>query len=77
MSLLSGCATTVYKTEIEVYCPPIIEYAREFNDQLITEIESLPETDGSIAVVDALSDYAALRDKLRKCAETAEQIKSK
>ena len=68
-SLLSGCASTVYKTELEVYCPPIVEYNGEFNNKLLDEIESLPVSDGHQAIVEALSDYAALRDKIRACVE--------
>lgn len=67
MTFLSGCASTVYKTELEVYCPDIVEYDNAFNNKLLDEIESLPETDGHPAVVEALSDYASLRDKIRAC----------
>ena len=65
LTLLSGCASTVYKTELEVYCPPLKQYPQEFNEQLATEIESLPSDD--TALVEALSDYIALRDKIRAC----------
>ena len=64
-SLLSGCASTVYKTQLEIYCPPIVEYSKEFNSRLVNEIESLPPGDSNI--VEALSDYAALRDTIRAC----------
>lgn len=67
MIYLSGCASTVYKTELEVYCPNIVKYNQEFNDKLADEIESLPDTNGNPAIVDALSDYASLRDKIRAC----------
>jgi hypothetical protein len=69
MTYLSGCASTVYKTELEIYCPNIVVYNEEFNNRLADEIESLPETDGNPAIVDALSDYASLRDKVRACQE--------
>ena len=77
MTLLTGCAGAVYKTEVEVYCPPIVEYNDEFNVKLLDEIESLPETDGSPAVVEALSDYAALRDKIRACKIERDNLKDK
>ena len=67
MTYLSGCASTVYKTELEVYCPNIVEYDTNFNNKLADEIESLPDTNGNPAIVDALSDYASLRDKIRAC----------
>jgi hypothetical protein len=77
MTLLTGCAGAVYKTEVEVYCPPIVEYNDEFNVKLLDEIESLPETDGNPAVVEALSDYAALRDKIRACKIERDNLKDK
>ena len=64
-SLLAGCGTTVYRTEAQLYCPPIRTYDPAFNEQLISEIESLPST--STALEEALSDYIALRDKIRAC----------
>jgi hypothetical protein len=67
MTYLSACASTVYKTELEIYCPNITGYNRVFNDKLADEIESLPDTNGNPAIVDALSDYASLRDKIRAC----------
>jgi outer membrane murein-binding lipoprotein Lpp len=67
MTYLSGCASTVYKTELEIYCPNIVKYNQDFNNKLADEIESLPDTNGNLAIVDALSDYASLRDKIRAC----------
>lgn len=64
---LSGCASTVYRTELEIYCPSIVAYSEEFNTKLADEIESLPITEGNPAIVDALSDYISLRDKIRVC----------
>ena len=75
--LLTGCAGAVYKTEVEVYCPPIVEYNEDFNNKLIDEIESLPETDGGPAIVEALSDYAVLRDKVRACKKERDKLKDK
>ena len=67
MAWLSGCASTVYRTELEIYCPSIVTYSKEFNAKLADEIESLPITEGNPAIVDALSDYVSLRDKIRVC----------
>jgi hypothetical protein len=67
MTYLSGCASTVYKTELEIYGPNIVKYNQDFNNKLADEIESLPDTNGNLAIVDALSDYASLRDKIRAC----------
>jgi len=75
--LLTGCANTAYKTEVEVYCPPIAEYDDAFNYKLLDEIESLPDTYGHPAIVEALSDYAALRDKIRACKNERDRLKDK
>ena len=64
-SLLSGCASTVYKTKLEIYCPPLKQYSQDFNNKLADEVESLPSS--SINITEALSDYVALRDEIRAC----------
>ena len=62
---LIGCGETVYRTDLEVYCPPIKQYAKDFNNKLADEIESLPsEFD---AIPEALSNYTNLRDHIRRC----------
>jgi len=45
----------------------MVDYDVAFNTKLADEIESLPETSGNPAIVEALSDYASLRDKIRAC----------
>lgn len=75
MMLLSGCANTVYKTEVEVYCPKIKIYPEDFNNRLADEIEDLP-TD-SQAISEAISNYIVLRDKIRACDKQAEELKRK
>ena len=72
MSLLTGCVSTVYKTELEVYCPPIKQYSEAFNNRLADEIENLPQD--SEAIEEAISNYIVLRDKLRACEEQAQKI---
>lgn len=74
--LSSGCATEVYKTRLEVYCPTITKYTLEFNTKLIDELERLPDANGNPAIVDALSDYATLLDKLRACRDRADNLQS-
>lgn len=64
LSLLSACATPVYKTKLEIYCPPLKEYTQEFNKKLASEVERLPS---DAKTVEALSDYVALRDTIRAC----------
>lgn len=73
--LLSGCATTVYETVVEPYCPPIKIYNEAFNNRLADEIENLPPD--SEAIEEAISNYIVLRDKLRACEEQADKLKSK
>ncbi len=64
--LLTGCGKTVYRTQLEVYCPPIVNYSKEYNELLANELESLP-LDSAIPM--AITDYVKLRDKVRKCEE--------
>jgi hypothetical protein len=63
--LLSGCAGTVYRTKLEVYCPPIEIYSPEFNQELADDLESLDESQTTIPMV--IGDYANLRDRIRAC----------
>jgi len=51
-----------------------VEYDSQFNNRLADEIESIPVTDGNTAVVEALSDYAALRDKIRACRKERDNL---
>ena len=62
--LLSACGGTVYRTKLEVYCPPIQDYSPEFNASLADEIDSLPDESHIPMVV---GDYAKLRDRIRAC----------
>lgn len=75
MTCLSGCAGTVYKTQLEIYCPPIITYSAEDNIALADEIDALPE--GDTAIVGVIADYAALRDKIRACEKKRDDLASK
>jgi hypothetical protein len=75
MMLLSGCANTVYKTEVEVYCPTIKIYPEDFNNRLADEIEDLPAD--SQAISEAISNYIVLRDKVRACEKQADTLKRK
>lgn len=67
--LLNACANTVYKTEVEVYCPSIKTYSMDFNHRLADELEALPSD--SRAIDEAISNYIVLRDKIRACKEKA------
>lgn len=62
---LSACAETVYRTNLEIYCPPIVAYDSAFNERLAQEIEALPS--GSTAIEQTITDYAAMRDRARAC----------
>ena len=72
LASLTGCAGTVYRTNLEVYCPSISDYSSEYNERLAAEIEQLPET--SSAIETAIKDYAALRDKVRACETEKENL---
>lgn len=65
MLSLSACAETVFRTQLNIYCPPIVEYTPAFNERLAQEIEALPRD--SIAIGQTISDYAAMRDRARAC----------
>ena len=65
--LLTGCAGTVYRTKLEIYCPPMAEYSHEYSQKLAEEIDSLPAS--ATALETALIDYVNLRDRLRACDE--------
>jgi hypothetical protein len=62
---LTGCGTKVFETELEIYCPPIVQYNADFNRRLAAEIESLPSN--STAIVEALADYAYQRELSERC----------
>lgn len=70
-ALLTGCGTTVYKTDLEIYCPPIKQYDSEFNHKLADEIEVIPNEGSAIETV--VTDYMVLRDKLSACHKEQEK----
>ena len=41
--LLTGCEKTVYRTNLEVYCPPLKSYSTDFNEILAAEFDVLDE----------------------------------
>jgi len=70
--LLAGCAQTVYRTKLEIYCPQIKQYDERFNNQLADELESLPAA--STAIDEAVKNYIYLRDRIRRCNEEKDNI---
>lgn len=67
MISLSGCAERVYETRLEVFCPSLIEYSRQFNLELADEIQRLSPWNQRIP--EAFADYVELRDQIRACQE--------
>jgi len=65
VGLLTACEGPVYRTNLEVYCPPIKKYSEEFNEALAGELEALPQS--YEAIPNTISDYAKLRDRIRAC----------
>ena len=64
--------TRGYKTELEVYCPPKVEYSDAFTQQLVEEILNLPlET---FAIEQAVADYVRLRDLISACDTERDRI---
>jgi hypothetical protein len=47
-------------------------YDEEFNDILADEVQSLPSA--TTAIPEALIDYVELRDRVRRCKETREEL---
>ena len=61
---LTGCATGVSEPRIATVCPPVVEYAREFQARAAEELGMLAE--GS-AIAEMLADYSVMRDQARAC----------
>ena len=61
---LTGCASTVYRTNLEVYCPPLDTYPEDLTGKLADEIEALK--DSSVIPI-FIADYSKLRNKIRTC----------
>jgi hypothetical protein len=69
---LSGCAETVYRTQLEIYCPSIKQYSEDFNNKLADELDSLPSD--SRAIEEAMGNYIYLRDRIRRCEEEKDKV---
>lgn len=69
-SLLSGCGKPVFRTSLEIYCPPINTYSETFNNRLADELADLPED--SWAIPEAMYGYIQLRDRVKSCQEERE-----
>jgi len=69
---LVGCEKTVYRTQLEIYCPQIKQYNEEFNNKLADEIERLPPENR--AIEEAIGNYVYLRDRIRRCTEEKDKI---
>ena len=69
---LGGCAETVYRTQLEIYCPSIKQYSEDFNNKLADELEQLPSD--SRAIEEAMGNYIYLRDRIRRCEEEKDKV---
>lgn len=69
---LTGCAETVYRTDLEIYCPPIENYSEDFNDTLAAELDVLNEE--YEAIPEVVTDYILLRDRIRQCNAEKEKL---
>lgn len=58
--LLSSCKNRIYTA-----CPNIIEYSKEFNNQLAKDLEK----EESYYIKQSILDYYNLREKIRICNE--------
>ena len=69
---LTGCAQTVYRTKLEIYCPQIKQYDERFNIQLADELDRLPAS--NTAIDEAVKNYIYLRDRIRRCEEEKDKV---
>ena len=69
---LIGCAETVYRKQVEVYCPPLVSYSSEWNADLADELDSLSPNYSALPT--AITDYAKLRDRIRLCETEKEKL---
>ena len=67
LTFLSACASPVYRTKLEIFCP-----SEEFNAQLADELDTLP--DGHTATLEAIKGYIYLRDKIRRCEKERDNL---
>ena len=72
LASLTGCAKTVYRTQLEIYCPQIKQYDEQFNQKLANEIDSLPTE--FRAIEEAIGNYVYLRDRIRRCEAEKDRI---
>ena len=69
---LTGCAETVYRTQLEIYCPSLKQYSEDFNNKLADELEKLPSD--IRAIEEAMGNYIYLRDRIRRCEEEKDKV---
>jgi hypothetical protein len=70
--LLTGCEKTVYRTNLEVYCPPLKSYSTDFNEILAAELDVLDEA--YEAIPEVVTDYIKLRDRIRVCEQEKDNL---
>jgi hypothetical protein len=70
--LLTGCERTVYRTNLEVYCPPLKSYSTDFNEILAAELDVLDED--YEAIPEVVTDYIKLRDRIRVCEQEKDNL---
>ena len=73
--LLTACGETVYRTNLEVYCPPMVQYTPASNEALAEELDALDEGYTTIPLV--ITDYVKLRDRIRTCEKEKDEYNGK
>ena len=72
MISLASCGQTVFRTNLEVYCPTIKEYPEEFSFDLADEIVDAQEGGFEMPLtMEVVEDYRLLRDKIEACQKEA------
>ena len=67
MILLTGCGQTVFRTNMEIYCPTLKSYADDHGGLIADELVDAEEFVDMTNTIDTLEDYYALRKKVEAC----------
>ena len=62
--LLAACATVDSESAVAGACSTLVRYSAEFRERAAGEVQRLAEDS---AIVEMLSDYAAMREQARAC----------
>ncbi len=74
MISLTSCGSTVFRTNMEIYCPTIKEYPEDFGYELTDELVLAEENGIEMPLtIEVIDDYRLLREKIEACKEEASE----